>query len=107
MLQETGLYERPSSETYYEESSIDDQPYSSSYYLDVLIYMAALEQYGGEKILQYYINTHDFGNGVIGFQMASRILFDKSLSEISEQERDRLFYCSRTHTSCFIELENE
>lgn len=73
--------------------------FSGTYYLDLLIYIAALKQFDGKEILQFYLNTQDFGNGIKGFPMAAKIKFEKNINELTKDEKTQLILCM--HSSCF------
>jgi membrane peptidoglycan carboxypeptidase len=73
-----------------------DHPY---YSLRLSLLSAQLiEQYGREQVLEWYLNSQDFGNQIYGVGAAARLYFDKPVSELNLAEAALLAAVGETPT---------
>ena len=49
-----------------------------------------MKKYYPKRIIEIYLNAIEFGNGIFGIEMASRIYFKKSASALSRSESIQL-----------------
>ena len=58
--------------------------------IEELIITLRIEKILSKRIIEIYLNAIEFGNGIFGIEMASRIYFKKSASALSRSESIQL-----------------
>lgn len=70
----------------HDQFSQPDQNRMQQKLTELLLSHRAASLYGREQILEWYLNTHYYGNLAIGIEAAARVYFDKPLTELTLAE---------------------